>query len=156
MKKGSICIICIGKLKFSFLQQAEKHYRELLEKTHYFSLLEIKDINGKIPEEIKRKKEGEKIAENLPAGYTLLGLWEKGQLYSSMEFAVKLQKLENQNRKLCFIVGGPFGLSDDILKKCNHLVSLSPMTWTQELARILLMEQLYRAYCIIDNRPYHH
>ncbi|HMO01725.1 MAG TPA: 23S rRNA (pseudouridine(1915)-N(3))-methyltransferase RlmH [Oligoflexia bacterium] len=85
-----------------------------------------------------------------------IALTEKGKMLSSQEFAALFKKLMLQStNEVAFIIGGASGLSDEALKRADMLLSLSKMTLTHEMARMLLLEQIYRAFCILNNHPYH-
>lgn len=157
MKRNPIEIICIGKIKNDYWLDAFSHYQKMLNKWRRINLTELRDASGDLSPETRKKQESEKILANLPPGCFHIALHEKGKLFTSMEFSELLHKLEERHmRKLCFILGGPFGLSPQILSACHMLLSLSPMTFPHEMARVLLVEQLYRAHAILAKLPYHH
>jgi 23S rRNA (pseudouridine1915-N3)-methyltransferase len=100
--------------------------------------------------------EGEELARHLPKHGRLVVLDEKGIQFSSADFARWLDSEHNRGtRSISFIIGGPNGLSPMISKRADVMVSLGKMTWTHEMCRVLLLEQVYRALCIMRNIPYH-
>jgi 23S rRNA (pseudouridine1915-N3)-methyltransferase len=100
--------------------------------------------------------EGEELAKHIPESGKLIALDETGSQFSSREFARWLQSEQNSGaRAITFVIGGPEGLSQMISRRANNILSLGKMTWTHEMCRVLLLEQLYRALCILRNIPYH-
>lgn len=119
------------------------------------SLLEIRDGAG--ARQARREDESARLLKGLEANDFLISLDEAGQGLSSIQFAALLSKIDEETLgRPCFIIGGPFGLSRNLLEKSRRVISLSLMTWPHELARVLLLEQIYRAECVRRNIPYHH
>jgi 23S rRNA (pseudouridine1915-N3)-methyltransferase len=103
-----------------------------------------------------RRRESESLEKKVPPGSTLIALDERGDELSSRAFADLLKKLQVRGtRVVTFILGGPDGLAEDLRERADHVLSLSQMTWSHEAARVLLLEQLYRAFTIIRGYPYH-
>lgn len=155
-----ITIICLGKLKEKYWQQAEDEY---LKRLSTFAKVEIKELKEEAlannePMVIKNK-EAEKIKKALVGkadGFIII-LDEHGESFSSLSWAEKIQNLNNsQNNDFVFIIGGPLGLDESILKIADLKLSLSAMTFTHQMARIFLLEQFYRAMMIKANRKYHY
>jgi len=138
-------IIAVGK-NISFLKEAEAEYLKRLGFYSKVLLLEVKEASGS-PEEVK-KKEAALLLEK--AGEEFIALDERGSAYSTAGFKALVEK----NMDLVFVIGGAFGLDDSVRKKAKKVVSLSSLTFTHQLARILLLEQLYRAHTIIKGHPY--
>ena len=111
--------------------------------------LELKD---KFPPEKQKINEGELLSKAILPGSFVLVLDENGSQFTSQEFSLKINKII---QPICFIIGGAYGLSDEIKKRADLLLSLSSMTMPHIFARIILVEQLYRAYSISQNHPYH-
>jgi 23S rRNA (pseudouridine1915-N3)-methyltransferase len=102
------------------------------------------------------KAEGEELARHLNARDCLVALGERGKQVTSEEFARWLESRQNSGvRGISFLIGGPEGLSRMISKEANMVLSMGKMTWTHEMCRVLLLEQVYRALCILHNIPYH-
>ena len=140
-----VTVVCVGKMK-------NPQYRSLL--TLYIDRLkhDLK-ITLKIVTDSDITTEGQQIITLLhKMNSHSFALAEEGKLFSSYAFAAFLSK---KNRPLTFIIGGPSGLSDPVKKNADNLLSLSPMTFTHEMARVLLVEQLYRACSILNHRAYH-
>ena len=129
--------------------------------SHYlpFSMESIPDIKKikKISENVQKQKEGESILSRLqPTDYIVL-LDEGGMLFGSVEFAQYLEKKKNSiAKRIVFIVGGPYGFSEIVKQRANEKISLSRMTFTHQMVRLIFVEQLYRAMTILNNEPYHH
>jgi 23S rRNA (pseudouridine1915-N3)-methyltransferase len=154
---SKIGFLWVGKLKEPFSQQGCDLYWKKL--SRFFKLEEniIKDAPGKLPAPDKNKVEGERMLSKVKPGDVLIILDEYGDRLTSRELADRLQKwTDAPNQRPVFAIGGPFGLSDEVKQAARHAIRLSDMTLPHELARLLLLEQLYRAGTIHKNMPYHH
>ncbi len=167
-----INLIVLGKLKEKYWQESEAEYFKRLSAWAKVSIHEIKEesFNEKDPVEFIKQKEAEKItralAKFLPRTGSRLGvgtdsyiiaLDEHGQQFSSVDFAKKINRLAaEQDGNITFIIGGPLGLDESILKMAKLKLSLSAMTFTHQMARVFLSEQLYRAMTIILGKKYHY
>lgn len=119
----------------------------------------IPDIkNAKnLSENVQKKLEGEEILKRITASESLVLLDEKGKMYTSEGFSEFLQKKMNSGLKnLVFAIGGPYGFSEEIYKRADGKISLSSMTFSHQMVRLFFIEQLYRAFTILRNEPYHH
>lgn len=154
---SKIGFIWVGKLKESFSQDGCALYWKKL--SRFFKLDEsmVKDAPGKLPPADKNKKEGEGILAKVKPGDVLIIMDEHGERLTSRSLAKKVRKwTDAPNQRPVFVIGGPFGLSDEVKAQARHKIRLSDMTLPHELARLLLLEQLYRAGTILKNMPYHH
>jgi 23S rRNA (pseudouridine1915-N3)-methyltransferase len=154
-----ITLILNGRTEQKFLQEALSFYLQRLK--HYIPLecIEIPSPRAlkSLTEEQIKEKEYELIQKHLSAGDTLVLLDEHGKEFRSLEFAKYLQAKMNQSTKnLVFICGGPYGFSDGLIRKCNEKIALSRMTFSHQMVRVFFAEQLYRAFTILRNEPYHH
>lgn len=157
MKARPIELLCIGKLKTAYWIDAFRHYQKMLEKWRQINLREVKDAPGAMPPEKRREDEGRRLLSQIDNGSINIALTDKGKMCDSNGFAALLQNWHNREcRPLCFIIGGPFGLSESVIERCEYKLSLSLMTLPHELARVLLLEQLYRAHSIMAKTGYHH
>lgn len=151
--------VCIGKTGKSFLEEGEKEYLSRLK--HYIQLerIEIPDVkNAKnLSVEQIKELEGKEISSKIQAGELLILLDEKGQTFSSNDFAQFIQKKFNAGGKgIVFVVGGAYGFSDEIYALATAKISLSTMTFSHQMVRMIFLEQLYRAMTILKGEPYHH
>ena len=154
-----IKLIAIGKTDNKQLMQLIEEYQKRL--AHYikFEFKVIPDIkNAKnLSESQQKEKEGDLILKELVATDQLVLLDEKGHEFRSLEFSRFLQKKMNSGiKQLVFVIGGPYGFSDTVYKKAQGKVSLSKMTFSHQMIRLFMVEQLYRAFTILKNEPYHH
>ena len=144
-----IRLIWVGKTKERFILEGINKYIRMLKPYAEVSVTEIKDEKGK---DIQRmiEKEGERI-EKLQVPYVLLD--ETGKSYSSVEFA---KFVDSANPAVSFVLGGAYGVSDRVRQMAQARIALSSMTFTHEMARLVLAEQLFRAFTILHKRGYHH
>ncbi|SDB24600.1 23S rRNA (pseudouridine1915-N3)-methyltransferase [Flavobacteriaceae bacterium MAR_2010_188] len=154
-----ITLVTIGKTDNAKLVSLISDYQKRL--SHYikFNIEEIPDIkNSKtLSEEQQKKIEGEKILNQLKPTDRVVLLDEKGKHFKSKTFAQYLQKQLNSGvKRLVFIVGGPYGFSDEIYAKAEAKIALSSMTFSHQMVRLFFVEQLYRGFTILKNEPYHH
>ena len=153
----NIKLIVIGETNSKDLKQLIDLYTAKLKFYINFELIILKDQKNKLQKNIQIKKEGEKIISVLKKNDFIVILDENGQHKSSLEFSEFIQKKLNSGMKtLTFIIGGPYGFSEKIKMLSNQQLSLSKMTFSHEMVRLFFTEQLYRAFSILNNEPYHH
>ena len=153
----NIKLIVIGETNNKNLKVLIDQYINKLNHYIKFDLIVIKDQKKKLPESIQIKKEGEKILSILKKNELIILLDENGEHKSSVGFSKFIQKKLNSGIKtLTFIVGGPYGFSNEIKAISSHQLSFSKMTFSHEMIRLFFTEQLYRAFSILKNEPYHH
>ena len=149
----------VGKTDTSYLKEGIDQYTSRLKHYINFNIQTISDIkkNKNTTESILQKKEAEAILATLSNFAEMHLLDEKGKSFTSREFAGFLQKKMNQGLKeMVFVIGGAYGFSDEVYKNANSKLSLSNMTFSHQMARLLFVEQLYRAFTILNGEPYHH
>lgn len=155
----TIHIICIGKTDEKPLEELISKYEKRLPPHWNYQRIEIPDLKNRknLSESQQKEKEAELIfSKLLPTDYLIL-LDEKGKQQNSSTFAQSIQDLMNQSiKQVVFLIGGPYGFSDEIYKRANRKLSLSEMTFTHQMVRLFLVEQLYRAFAILQGKPYHH
>lgn len=155
----TIKLLGIGKTDESSLQSLTDVYIRRLQFYTKFEMEFIPDIkNSKNLDEAQQKqKEGELILQKInPSDFVIL-LDEKGKQYSSEEFSSFLQKRMNSGLKQAiFVIGGPYGFSEEVYKRADSKLSLSKMTFSHQMVRLFFVEQLYRGFTILKNEPYHH
>ncbi|MEN8928553.1 MAG: 23S rRNA (pseudouridine(1915)-N(3))-methyltransferase RlmH [Flavobacteriales bacterium] len=154
----NIKLIIVGKTDKSYFTEAENEYLSRLKhyiKVNYVTIPELKKTKNLSPDQIKNK-EGDLILKQLNPTDEVWLMDEKGRQKSSVQFSQFLQKKMNQGIKdLVFIIGGAYGFSDEIYKQYPSKFSLSEMTFSHQMIRTFLLEQIYRGMTIIKNQPYH-
>jgi len=154
-----IKLIAIGKTDNKQLQTLMEVYQNRLKHYINFQLEIIPDIkNSKNLSQVQQKeKEGALILNKLSPTDQLVLLDEKGKEFRSIEFSKYLQKkMLSGIKQLVFVIGGPYGFSDAVYKKATGKISLSKMTFSHQMIRLFVIEQLYRGFTILKNEPYHH
>lgn len=155
----NIRLLAIGKTDNKSLQTLIDDYTKRLSFYVKFDLEVIPDIKNvkNLSEAQQKEKEGELILSKLSATDQLILLDENGTTFSSAGFSDYLQKKMNTGIKtLVFVIGGPYGFSEEIYKKAQGKVSLSEMTFSHQMVRLFVIEQIYRGFTILRNEPYHH
>lgn len=155
----TIKLLAIGKTDSVSLQDLISTYEDRLKHYIRYDLEIIPDIKNvkNLSESQQKEKEGELILKKLKPSDVLLLLDENGKHYGSVEFANFLQKKMNSGlRQLVLVIGGPYGFSDKVYSKAHGKISLSKMTFSHQMVRLFVVEQLYRAFTILRNEPYHH
>lgn len=152
-------LLIIGKTDAAYLQTGIGDYVGRL--GHYipFEMVSLPDVKNvkNLTEEQQKVAEGKLLLQNLEVSDQVILLDEGGKQYSSREFAQFMVKMTNSGAKrLVFIIGGPYGFSAEVYKRANGKLSLSPMTFSHQMVRLIFVEQLYRAQTIIKGEPYHH
>lgn len=156
-----ITIICIGKIKEKFFQDAIKEYSKRLSRYCKLDIVELTDektpdgCSSAVEEQIKAK-EGERILNAIKGDEFVISLAIEGVKMTSVKMADKLEKLALSGKShVAFIIGGSLGLDKRVLDKSDLLLSFSDMTFPHQLMRVILLEQVYRSYRIINGEPYH-
>lgn len=155
----NIKLLAIGKTDDKNLQTLIEQYQKRLSFYVKFDLEVIPDIKNvkNLSEKEQKEKEGELILSKIIPTDQLILLDENGKSFSSVGFSDYLQKKMNSGVKtLVFVIGGPYGFSDAIYQKASGKVSLSEMTFSHQMVRLFVVEQIYRAFTILRNEPYHH
>ncbi|MBK8442507.1 MAG: 23S rRNA (pseudouridine(1915)-N(3))-methyltransferase RlmH [Sphingobacteriales bacterium] len=154
-----IVLLLNGKTSAAYLSEGIEMYRQRLQRYGSFEIQVLPDIkNAKTlsVEELKRREDAQTLAALESTDWVVL-LDERGAAYSSEQFAAQIQKLQLQRiKRLFFVVGGAYGFGEAMYQRANGKISLSAMTFSHQLIRLLFMEQLYRAFTILNNEPYHH
>lgn len=155
----TIKLLAIGKTDNKQLQQLISEYENRLKHYVKFELEVIADIKNvkNLSERQQKEKEGEQLLKKLVNTDVLILLDESGKQHSSIDFANYLQKKMNSGiKQLVFAIGGPYGFSDAVYTKSQGKISLSKMTFSHQMVRLFIVEQIYRACTILKNEPYHH
>lgn len=151
-----LTLLSIGKIKDSSLSQLYSHYQKRL--SHYTSIecIELKDSSSKNSDQ-KCKQDSQLLLEKIKNFQYRILCDEKGKLLNSVQLSQKLEALDLKALSdVVFIVGGPYGSSEELKSKADLILSLSPLTFTHDFSRVILLEQLYRAYTISRKENYHH
>ena len=149
-----IKIITVGQIKEKYLQDAINEYKKRLSKYTNIEVIEVKDEG--LVEEVKAiKLEAEKIKKHINDRDYIVTLEIEGKQMTSVEFANKIDNILIENSNIDFIIGGSYGLSDDIKNMSRLHLSFSKMTFPHQLIRVFLLEQLFRAFKISNNETYH-
>jgi 23S rRNA (pseudouridine1915-N3)-methyltransferase len=154
-----IKLIAIGKTDHQAIQKLIEEYSTRLGFYIRFEMEVIPDLKNtkSLSEQIQKEKEGDLILKKIQSADELILLDERGKTFSSIEFSEFLQKKMNSGLKqLVLVIGGPYGFSDTVYSRANGKISLSKMTFSHQMIRPFLIEQLYRAFTILRNEPYHH
>ena len=152
-----ITLILVGKTSSADVKSICADYLKRI--NHYTKMEEVVIENSIKSADTKKvkEKEGELILKKIVPGDFVILLDDKGKEFTSPQFASYLEGLFNQSLKnICFVVGGAYGFSDELYKRSNAKLSLSKMTFSHQIVRAIFAEQLYRAFTIINNEPYHH
>ena len=142
-----IKIVCVGKIKEKYLRDAISDYEKRISKYHKINIIEVNDSNMK--EESKKKK------KNIKKDDFVITLEINGNVISSMEFANKIDKLFITNSNITFVIGGSDGIDDIVKERSNYSLSFSTLTFPHQLFRVILLEQIYRCFKILNNETYH-
>lgn len=157
----NIDILYVGNTKESYFLEAQQEYLKRLKAYYKVNLIEIKE--SKVPENASQSEinkamneESEKIIASLPKKSYKIALCVEGKQYSSVEFSDLFEKAASLGHsRICFIIGGPFGMDENLKQMCDVRLSLSKMTFTHRMAKLLLLEQIYRAGNILSGGNYH-
>lgn len=149
----------IGKTSIGYLKQGIDEYIKRLKHYVSFEIKYIDDIKNtkNISEDQQKRTEGTKILSLLDKSDFVVLLDEHGKEYTSMQYSSYIQKrMLSGAKKVVFVIGGPYGFSQEVYDRANDKISFSKMTFNHEMIRLIFTEQLYRAYTIINHEPYHH
>lgn len=156
-----ITVVCVGKIKEKYFTMAIDEYSKRLSRYCKLNIIEVPDEktpdNASEAEELQiKKKEGERILSHIKDSEYVIALAIQGKMLDSVELAKKLESLGTYgDSSITFVIGGSLGLADEVLKRANMKLSFSPMTFPHQLMRVVLLEQVYRAYRINCGEPYH-
>jgi 23S rRNA (pseudouridine1915-N3)-methyltransferase len=154
-----IKIIAIGKTHKSFLIDGENEYLKRLKKYIQIEKTEIPDLKNakKLTQDQIKNKEGKLLLQKIENNSLIVLLDENGKQYKSSDFSKWTQDKMNRGYKnIIFLIGGAYGFSEEVYNAANEKIALSKMTFSHQMIRMLFVEQIYRAFTIINNEPYHH
>lgn len=151
-----IKLIVVGKTKSSELVRLINEYVKRINFYKKFKIIVVNSLKSKKNSEKEIKKfEGEKILINIKKNELIFLLDENGKSFNSRKFADFLSNKFKTNKSIVFVVGGAYGFSNEIKQKSNEIISLSEMTFSHQIIRLFFTEQIYRAFTILNNHPYH-
>jgi 23S rRNA (pseudouridine1915-N3)-methyltransferase len=152
-----ITVVFTGKTSERYLEEGIAFYEKRIHRYLPFEIRVLPQVKGVRDKDLLKRREGEMILRALGEGDFCILLDEKGKAMASVEFAGFLQRKMNEGlRNVVFIIGGAYGVSREVFDRAGMVLRLSEMTFSHQVVRILLMEQLYRAFTIIHGEPYHH
>ena len=152
-----IHLVAVGQKKPAWVVQACDDYLKRLPRELRINLIEVPLIKRGRNPDVQRivRDESRKLLQAVPAGCRMVALDVNGQATTTASLAASLQSWMQEGRAIAFVVGGPEGLSGELLQQADRPLSLSAMTFPHALVRIIMLEQLYRAWSILSNHPYH-
>lgn len=154
-----ICLLVIGKTDVAYLRTGIEEYEKRLARYAPYEMKVLPDVkNSKnLPEELQKEKEAELILGQLQAGDWVVLLDERGKEFSSVGFSEFVaQKMLRGIKRMVFVIGGPYGFAPAVYQRSDEKISLSKMTFSHQMVRMIFAEQLYRAMTIMRGEPYHH
>lgn len=155
----NIVLLTVGKTEASYWKEALAEYQRRLQHYVPFELQALPEVKNtkNLTMSQQKTQEGVLIRKAMQAGDWFVLLDEQGKEYTSMEFAAYLEKkIQIVSRRLVFVIGGPYGFSDEVYQMASERLSLSKMTFSHQMIRPIFVEQLYRAMTILRGEPYHH
>jgi 23S rRNA (pseudouridine1915-N3)-methyltransferase len=153
-----ITLIESGKTRDPFIREGVELFRKRLVRYVPFkidTLPDLKNTRNMTMKEVQ-EKEGEMIIKRIKTDDYVILLDERGEEYNSINFAEYLNDLERKVNQVLFVIGGPYGFSQQVYERSDTMLSLSKMTFSHQLVRVVFLEQLYRAFTILKGEPYHH
>lgn len=151
-------LLVVGRTTNAPIEQLIQEYQKRLNRYISFTLQvipELKNTKALTPEQ-QKIAEGDMILHTIPPTTDLVLLDEHGNEFRSVEFADYIQKKMLSSRDVTFVIGGPYGFSDNVYQRANGKISLSKMTFSHQMVRLFFVEQMYRAMTILRGEPYHH
>jgi len=152
-------LLVIGKNDEAYIVEGINKFSSRVNKYMPFEMEVIPDIKNtkNMNNNLQKEKEGELILNRIQAGDYIVLLDENGKTYPSLEFASWLNSVfVSSYKRIVFVIGGPYGFSNEVYKKCHSKISLSRMTFSHQMVRLIFTEQFYRAHSILKGEPYHH
>ena len=154
-----LTLLCVGRMSIPFLDDGCAEFADRLKRYLPIAITEVKEHKTGRKQDIKKiiATEGDQLLQRIPSSSFVIALDQRGKSYSSEKLAELMNRHMVQSiPEWTLLLGGPYGLSDTLRQRADLILSLSPMTLTHQMARLLLLEQLYRCCTIIRNEPYHH
>jgi 23S rRNA (pseudouridine1915-N3)-methyltransferase len=152
-------LVLVGKTNDSRMISLMEDYTKRINRYHRLDIQVVPELKnkGKMSEKIQKQKEGALILEKLKAGDWVILLDEKGKTIDSIGFSQYINtRRSGSQKRMVFIVGGPYGFSEEMYARGQEKIALSSMTFSHQMIRVFFLEQLYRANTLLNNEPYHH
>ncbi|MBT4825778.1 MAG: 23S rRNA (pseudouridine(1915)-N(3))-methyltransferase RlmH [Flavobacteriaceae bacterium] len=152
-------LVLVGKTNDSRMISLMEDYTKRINRYHRLDIQVVPELKnkGKMSEKIQKQKEGALILEKLKAGDWVILLDEKGKTFDSIGFSQYINtRRSGSHKRMVFIVGGPYGFSEEMYARGQEKITLSSMTFSHQMIRVFFLEQLYRANTLLNNEPYHH
>lgn len=147
----------MGRIRTGYWKDAAGEYAKRIARFRRLAVAEVRDADPSLEPARRSAVEGERLLREIGPQDLLFAMDERGEEFSSEGFARFLDKLDRDAQGTpCFVVGGPYGLADGVRERARRLIRLGAMTLPHELARVVLLEQIYRAECLLHRIPYHH
>lgn len=150
-----INIISVGKIKEKYFIDGIEEYRKRITKYSNIELITVMDESNDLDEKIVKKKEGERILSKIPANSYTIVLDLKGTELDSVGLSKKIDEIFNSSSTINFIIGGSYGLDDKVIEMANYRLCFSKFTFPHKLMKLILLEQIYRSFKILNNESYH-
>ena len=151
-----INVISVGSIKEKYLQELILDYKKRISKYAQIDLVELKDESNKMNEIVVKELEGERILSSIKEGFYVVLLDLRGQMLDSVSLSKKIDEISTYySSKIAFVIGGSYGVSEAVKKRANFMLSFSKMTFPHQLAKGMLLEQIYRSFKILNNETYH-
>ena len=150
-------LVCVGRIRTGYWKDAAGEYAKRIARFRKLAVAEVRDADPSLEPARRSAVEGERLLREIGPQDLLLAMDERGEEFSSEGFARFLDKLDRDAQGTpCFVVGGPYGLADGVRERARRIIRLGAMTLPHDLARVVLLEQIYRAECLLHRIPYHH
>lgn len=150
-----IKLVVVGKIKDKHLQTLIDDYVKRINRYHKLEVIEVKDEPIQNDESAVLKKEGQRVLEKIGADEYVITLDLHGKMCDSLTFATKIDRLFINYSKITFVIGGSLGLSEELRARSNELFKLSDLTFLHQMTRLIILEQIYRGFKILNNETYH-
>lgn len=150
-----IKLVVVGKIKDKHLQALIDDYVKRINRYHKLEVIEVKDEPIQNDESAVLKKEGQRVLEKIGADEYVITLDLHGKMCDSLTFATKIDRLFINYSKITFVIGGSLGLSEELRARSNELFKLSDLTFLHQMTRLIILEQIYRGFKILNNETYH-
>ena len=150
-----IKIVCVGKIKDNHLKSLIDDYAKKTNHYHKLEIIEVKDEPIKDNDKYVLETEANRVLDKIGNDEYVILLDLHGKEVDSVSFANKIDKLFISNSKICFVIGGSLGLGEQLIKRANYRLKISDMTFLHQMTRLIILEQIYRAFKILSNETYH-